>query len=61
MSDYLYKRMADMDEKISKMAQLIGFYEGTIQVHLVDGNKDDLEMKLKVGQQMWDDIYKKEK
>ena len=50
-----------MDEKISKMAQLIGFYEGTIQVHLVDGNKDDLEMKLKVGQQMWDDIYKKEK
>ena len=53
--------MSEMDEKMSKMAQLIGFYEGTIKIHLIDNDKDDLEMKLKVGQQMWDDIYKKEK
>jgi hypothetical protein len=61
MSDYLWKRIEDMDEKMSKMAQLIGFYEGSIKVFLACNDKDDLEMKLKVGNKMWDDIYKKEK
>ena len=60
MSDYFLKRMSEMDEKMSKMAQLIGFYEGAIKAHLISSDNSDLELKLKVGQQKWDDIYKKE-